>query len=285
MRIEVNGVRLFVDIEGAGLVAEGPVMREKPVLIVLHGGPGLDHAIYKPAFSQLTDVAQVVYLDHRGNGRSEDGDPALWTLDQWGDDIDALCGVLGIARPIVYGASFGGMVAQAYATRHPEKVGALILAHTAAKVDFETMFATFARLGGPVAEAAARAYWTGPTPERRLAYRDACVPLYSLKPVDPDFWRRTIVKDPVALHFNSADRELGQMDFRAALGRVTCPALVLSGRQDPVMPWQFADTIAASLTAADVRAHCFEDAAHIPDLDVPEAFFALLRDFIKGVSR
>lgn len=285
MRIEVNGVRLFVDIEGAGLVAEGPVMREKPVLIVLHGGPGLDHAIYKPAFSQLTDVAQVVYLDHRGNGRSEDGDPALWTLDQWGDDIDALCGVLGIARPIVYGASFGGMVAQAYATRHPEKVGALILAHTAAKVDFETMFATFARLGGPVAEAAARAYWTGPTPERRLAYRDACVPLYSLQPVDPDFWRRTIVKDPVALHFNSADRELGQMDFRAALGRVTCPALVLSGRQDPVMPWQFADTIAASLTAADVRAHCFEDAAHIPDLDVPEAFFALLRDFIKGVSR
>ncbi|MCB1341171.1 MAG: alpha/beta fold hydrolase [Pseudooceanicola sp.] len=284
MRIDVGGARLFVDIEGAGLVAEGARMREKPTLILLHGGPGLDHTIYKPAFSRLADVAQIIYVDHRGNGRSDDGDPALWTLDQWGDDVDALCRVLGIEKPIVYGASFGGMVAQAYATRHPDKVGGLILAHTAARVDFEEMFATFLRLGGPGAEAAARAYWTGPTPERRLAYRDACVPLYSLKGVDPDLWRRTIIKDPVALHFNSAQRGLGQMDFRAALARVTCPVLVLSGRRDPVMPHAFAEIIAASLTAAPVTSHVFEDAAHMPDIDAPDAFFALLRTFIQGVT-
>ena len=39
MRIKVNGVHLFVDVEGAGLVADGPDMREKPTLIALHGGP------------------------------------------------------------------------------------------------------------------------------------------------------------------------------------------------------------------------------------------------------
>lgn len=282
LRVDLGDVRLFVDVEGAGLEPDGATMREKPTLILLHGGPGLDHTIYRPAFSQLADLAQIVYVDHRGNGRSDDGDPALWTLEQWGDDIDALCTALGIVRPIVYGASFGGFVAQSYATRHPEKIGALILAHTAARVEFETMFATFARLGGPAAEQAARAYWTGPTPENRLAYRDACVPLYTQRLVDPDLWRRTILKDPVALHFNSAHRGLGRMDFRAALARVSCPVLVLSGRLDPVMPWPFADTIAASLTAAPVTAHCFEEAGHMPDIDVPEAFFALLRDFIRG---
>ena len=54
-------------------------------------------------------------------------------------------------------ASFGGFVAQSYATRHPDKIGALILSVTAAKVDFETMFAAFARRGGAAAEAAAEA--------------------------------------------------------------------------------------------------------------------------------
>lgn len=48
--------------------------------MLLHGGPGADHSIYKPDFTALTDVAQVIYLDHRGNGRSDDGPPELWTL-------------------------------------------------------------------------------------------------------------------------------------------------------------------------------------------------------------
>lgn len=285
MRIRVNGVSLYVDIEGAGLVADGPVMREKPTLILLHGGPGLDHTIYKPAFSQLSDLCQIVYVDHRGNGRSDDGDPTLWTLDQWGDDIDALCRELGIERPIVYGASFGGFVAQSFATRHPDRIGALILAHTAAKVEFETMFRRFRDLGGAEAETAARAYWSGPTPERRLAYRDACLPYYTLRPVDPGIWSRTIIKDPVALHFNSIEKEMGRMDFRAALGRLTCPVMVLSGRMDPVMPHEFADVIVESLSSAQVTAHCFEDAAHMPDCDVPETLFGLMRSFIEGVSR
>ena len=61
MRVLVNGVRLFFDVEGAGLVPEGPTMREKPTILLLHGGPGFDHSIYKPAFSALADVAQVIY--------------------------------------------------------------------------------------------------------------------------------------------------------------------------------------------------------------------------------
>src|SRR5207302_3212698 len=71
MHVSVNGVRLFFDVEGAKFVPDGPVMREKPVLLMLHGGPGFDHSIYRPAYSALADIAQIVYLDDRGNGRSE----------------------------------------------------------------------------------------------------------------------------------------------------------------------------------------------------------------------
>jgi len=85
MYVLVNGLRLFFDIEGAKLVPDGAAMREKPTLILLHGGPGFDHSIYKPAYSALAESAQIIYLDHRGNGRSEDGHREGWNLAQWGD--------------------------------------------------------------------------------------------------------------------------------------------------------------------------------------------------------
>src|SRR5262245_30628486 len=133
MKVLVNGVRLYFDVEGAGLIPAGASMKQKPTLLLLHGGPGVDHSLYKPAFSALADVAQVVYLDHRGNGRSDRGDKEAWTLARWADDAHEFCNVLGIENPIVYGASFGGMVAMAYATRHPEHPRKLILVSTAAR--------------------------------------------------------------------------------------------------------------------------------------------------------
>jgi pimeloyl-ACP methyl ester carboxylesterase len=96
----------------------------------------------------LADIVQVVYFDQRGNGRSTGGGPETWNLAQWGDDVKGLCEALGIDKPIVYGGSFGGFVAQSYATRHPDHPAKLILASTAARVDFPTIFAAFERMVG-----------------------------------------------------------------------------------------------------------------------------------------
>ena len=158
MRVLVNGVRLFFDVDGASLVPDARTMREKPTLVLLHGGPGFDHSIYKPRFSALTDIAQVIFLDQRGNGRSDPGPREAWTLAQWGDDVRAFCEVLGIARPIVLGVSFGGMVALAYATRHPAHAGKLILVSTEAAGGTyrERRVALFERFGGPEVGALAR---------------------------------------------------------------------------------------------------------------------------------
>jgi pimeloyl-ACP methyl ester carboxylesterase len=128
MYVSVNGVRLFFDVDGAGLVPDGPTMKQKPVLLLLHGGPGTDHSEFKPDFAQLADLVQVLYLDHRGCGRSERGPVSSWTLAQWGDDVLGFCEALGIEQPIVFEGSFGGQVALSFATRYPTKLSKLILA-------------------------------------------------------------------------------------------------------------------------------------------------------------
>jgi pimeloyl-ACP methyl ester carboxylesterase len=56
----------------------------------------------------------VVYLDLRGHGRSEWGDPAAWSFEVCADDVRAFCDTLGIAGPVVYGHSLGGFVAMVY---------------------------------------------------------------------------------------------------------------------------------------------------------------------------
>ena len=279
MHVTVNGARIYFDVEGAGLVPDGKSMRQRPTLILLHGGPGFDHTLFKPAFATLTDVAQIIYLDHRGNGRSDYGDPSTWNLAQWGDDVRAFCDTLGIVKPIVYGVSFGGFVAQSYATRHPEHPGKLVLVSTAARPDWPAVFAAFERIGGVEAARLAEAYWLTPTPERRIAYREKCHPMYYTKPArDLSALARSIVHDPVNLHF--ATGEFARMDFRAALARIRCPTLVIAGDSDPITPMAFSESIVAHLPPALTRFVRFANCGHGVAHDAPEQLFATLREFI-----
>jgi len=282
MHVEVNGVRLYLDIEGAGLIPDGPRMREKPTLLLLHGGPGGDHSLYKPVFSSLRDICQIIYYDHRGCGRSEDGPRERWTLAQWGDDVRGLCDALGIDRPIVLGTSFGGFVAQAYATRHPGHAAKLILVSTAAKVDFERVYSAFAQFGGPEAAAAARGYWSAPSDATRAVYREVCIPFYSTRkaPGDRQWMSRAITRNDTGVHFNGPGNEHGRFDFREALGGISCPVLVMAGDRDPITPIAFSEEIAASLPPERVEIRRFADCGHGIVADDREGALQAIRDFI-----
>ena len=118
MYANVNGVKLFFDIEGKEYVPDGPVLRRRPVCFVLHGGPGGDHTHFLPACSALTDTMQLIYVDHRCCGRSGPAPIETCTMEQNADDVDALRQYLGLDKVFVFGHSYGGMVAQAYALRH-----------------------------------------------------------------------------------------------------------------------------------------------------------------------
>ena len=282
VHITVNGARLYFDVDGPGLVADGPLMRAKPALILLHGGPGADHSMFKPAFSALNDVAQVIYLDHRGNGRSMGSSSDTWHLAQWGDDVKAFCDALGIEKPLVCGVSFGGFVAQSYAVRHPEHPSKLILESTAARTDLDAIFAAFERLGGQVARKAAEAFWLGPTLENTATYRQVCYPLYHRHPVDADQLQRRISNLDVLYHFIRPGQEQSRMDFRANLQRILCPVLVLAGEEDPITPIAFSETIAECLPNHLVRFERFPSCGHHVHVDDPHRAFNVIREFIVG---
>ena len=284
MQVMVNGVRLFFDVEGAGLVPDGPAMREKPTLLLLHGGPGIDHSLYKPYFSQLADIAQVVFLDHRGNGRSDTGSPETWTLAQWGDDVHAFCETLGITRPIIFGASFGGMVALAYATRHPEHPAKLLLVSTEAAggTHLERKVALFERLGGSEVGALARhRLLDGHTDAATLeAWIRLAFPLYTRTPRNPDVLRRAIRRPEVTQWFTRPGGEGRTFDLLSTLQRVRCPTLVLGGDEDPMTPIECQADIAAALPAHLVRFERFPGCGHGVITDAPERALAVIRDFI-----
>jgi pimeloyl-ACP methyl ester carboxylesterase len=280
MRISIApGVRLFVDIEGPAFLPDGPQLREKPALLLLHGGPGYDHSGFKPLFSRLADIVQVVYYDHRGHGRSDRRPPGEWTLDVFADDVVRLCDALGIEKPIVLGQSFGGFVAQRYIARHPEHPSKVILSSTSPRMNLERKLAMFERLGGAEARAAAEAFWTAPGPATWARYNAVCKRHYNVvPPPDGDATRRIVFNEEIL--YASAGGEQRTMDLLPGLAQARCPVLVMAGALDPVCPLDDARDIAAALPPAWSRLQTFARSGHGAWRDEPDAAFALLRRFI-----
>jgi proline-specific peptidase len=280
VRIEVNGVRLFFDVEGAKLVPDGPAMRERPTLVLLHGGPGMDGAYWRPWASGFADICQVVYLDQRGAGRSDPGPRERWTFDQWGDDVRAFCEALEIARPIVCGSSFGGEVSMAYATRHPEHPSKLIILSAAARLNVERMAHTFARLGGAKAYAAAIDFWQLSSPANGARYAEWCLPQYFRTKQDPDRDRRSILSAELTSAYLAPDGPAQTCDFRAALAKVQCPTLVMGGEDDPVTTIEDMAEVADSIPQHLVRFERIPDCGHGPFFDRPEHTARVMREFV-----
>ncbi|MEJ2793673.1 alpha/beta hydrolase [Iodobacter sp. LRB] len=270
-----HDVQLFVDTEGLSLVADGMQMREKPTLILLHGGPGYDHTGFKPAFSQLSDIAQIIYYDHRGHGRSNPRPVAELTLDHFADDLVALCAALGISKPIVLGQSFGGFVAQHYLARYPEHPGKVILSSTSAALNLERKLAMFAQLGGPAAREAALQFWSNPCEATLRPYQQICKPLYSTKKATSG---RSLPNHEILLTWAGTEQQT--MNLLPGLAKAQCPVLVLAGELDPVCPLEDAKDIARALPEEWMQFTQFAGCGHGAWRDNPEAAFARIRDFI-----
>ena len=281
MFVTVNGVRLFVEVFGQKLAAAGPKMVKRPTVIGVHGGPS-DHAHMRATAEALSEAAQVILYDQRGCGRSEAGDPALWTLEQWGDDVRGVSEALGIDAPMVIGVSFGGFVAQSYAVRHPGHAAGVALVVTGARHDLARSTEGFRRQGGDAAAAAWEAFATDPNPETLGAFGLLCSPLYSARRiVDAEGAARTRIN--LTLTFDYFSRcHRGLFDFREDLARVTGPVLILGGDEDPIMPPAFQDEIEAALTGAVVTRLRFADAGHQLWADAPEAYHGALKRFVAG---
>lgn len=279
MRIRINGASLFFEVEGTKLVQQGRDLLPRPTVVALHGGPGgTDHAMFRPHLALLGDGAQVVYLDLRGNGRSDRSSPDFWNLETWAHDVRAFCEALEIEAPIVLGASFGGLVAQAYATRYPGHPGKLILCSTNARFDLGRCLAMFQQLGGTPAMDAAREFFTDVTPERLQRYVEICLPLYNRVPIRTPS-PASIVHRDVAQHFIRG--EWHTFDFTHALAQIRCPTLVLAGAHDPVLPIEGAEELVACIPPGLATLERFEDSGHNLLSEQPERVVASIAAFLR----
>ena len=121
--VSVNDTRLWVHVEGG---ESGP--RDGSAILVVHGGPLLDHGYLVDPLAPLTDVSPLVFYDQRLSGRS-DGPPstAPMSLGLFAEDVEALRRAMGLDRVHVLGHSWGGGIAVRYAIAYPERVRSLVL--------------------------------------------------------------------------------------------------------------------------------------------------------------
>ncbi len=257
-------------------------MVEKPVAFVLHGGPGGDHSYYKPWLSPLADKMQLVYIDHRGQGRSARGPRETYTLENNVEDLEALREYLGLDKIVLLGASYGGMVALSYAVRYPHNVSHLLAIVTVHHFGFlDRAKEILAERGTDEQKAVAEKLWAGNfADEAELShYFDVMQPMYSLKH-DPEAG-----KDAQARSIYSADAInegfggfLRSYDLRDQLHKITAPTLVIGARHDWICAPEFSEEIASKIPDADLR--MFEHSGHSVITDEHQAFLDVVRGFV-----
>lgn len=280
MKVRVDDVELFFDVDGPALVPVGPSMVERPTVLLLHTGPGLDHSLYKDHVGpRLADLAQVVYLDFRGAGRSDRSRPERWNLDTWAADVAGFCEALEVERTVLLGTALGAFVALLVAERHPELVSRLVLVSAVARYSHTRSITVFDGLGGPeVGEIAAR-YFADPSEATLTEFMRVCMPLYTRTPWPAESIARAQLNTALAAYWDAG--EARTFDLREAAGQVRSPTLVLAGDDDPSTTLAGAEELVASLPAGLVRFERFADAGHGVFRDAPAAI-DLVREFVSA---
>lgn len=282
MRAKIRDTKIYFDIEGAALVPDGDRMQEKPIAFMIHGGPGGDHTSYKPTFSPLSQKLQLVYFDHRGQGRSARGAKESYTLENNVEDMEALRQYLGIDKIVVIGASYGGMVALSYAISYPENVQSLIVIATAGSYRFlELAKVNLAQKGTKEQQAIAQLLWDGKFEDegQLKKYFQVMMSMYSItyKPETPvKSWNRSILSpDAINVAFRGFLRSYNVLD---QLHKITAPTLVIAGKHDWICPPELSAEIAAAIPNTDLR--IFENSGHLIRVDEPEALVDTIMSFL-----
>jgi proline iminopeptidase len=279
----LRGARIYYDIDGMSHVPQkdGSLL-ERPALFMVHGGPGGDHVAFKKHSESLREVAQLVYIDHRGCGLSTPCDPATMTMDHNIDDLDALREQLGVERIAILGSSYGGMVAQGYAIRYPHRVSNLILSVTAPSFRFiEDARRILKERGTPEQNAAAQRLWDGSfeNDEQQREFFRQLGPMYTSKFKPEDFDREWNNRRPnfVALNMGFGGF-LRTFDYTDQLHTIRCPTLVLAGALDWICPPNHSRLIAERIPRAHLKV--LAHSSHGVALDEPEAYLAAIKGFL-----
>ncbi len=282
MKAKVRGTELYFDVDGMGLVPHDGEMVERPVLFLLHGGPGGDHASFKKRVAELRDVAQLVFIDHRGSGRSAEGDPETHTMEENIRDVDALRDYLGLESISVLGSSYGGMVAQGYAVAYPDRVANLVLSVTAPSHRFlDDAKRNVAERGNEEQKRVCQWLWDGSFESDQQLYE-------FYKAMGP-FYSRTFDLEKFEAHWDQGIRNFDQLnrgfggflrtfDYIDQLHTIQCPTLVIAGAHDWICPVNHSELIAEKIPRAHLK--IFANSAHAVAADEPDAYLQAVGGFL-----
>lgn len=251
-----------VSQDGCRLAGEAQGPDAAPALLFLNS-LGCDRRLWEPQVAALSGDYRCLVFDARGHGRSDspEGD---YTLDQLGADALAILGAAGVTRAHVCGLSLGGLVAQWLAIHTPEQVTSLTLANTASRIGTYDSWETRRRLVldeglGAIADLAMTRFFSD-------GFRQA-------QPAVVATARARLTAGP-AVGYAGCCAALRDADLTAELAAIRAPTLVIGGRLDVSTPPEDTDALAQCI--ADARSATLE-AAHISNLEQPEAFTKALR--------
>ena len=276
-RVTANGCELYCEVEGRGTA-----------LVLVHGGPGATHQGFHPWFRQAANFAKVVYYDQRGCGQSDYARGGGYTIDQAVADLEGLREALKLERWVVLGWSYGGVVAQAYLLKHPERVVGLVLVGAAPEAfglslqpgrQDEFISAEEQRkmqelrkdpaLSGPRLTYNA---WLNGDWKRQNYY----------KPTREQMARTALYDwNHDSLFRQSICRELEHIDFRGLFKGCPVPVLMAEGKHDLTWGADKAEKLSACFDGCQLV--MFKRSAHAPFADEPDKFFTALRAFVEGL--
>ncbi len=271
--------RLFVVERGQGFP-----------LIILHGGPGLDHTSFGDYLDPLGDEFRLILVDQRAQGRSDRAEPESWTLVQMARDVVDLASAMGLERYAVLGHSYGSLVALQNAVDHPGAAAATIISSGFPSARFLDWVEENLELFEPeelrqrVVDSWEREKAVQTPGDVESLVRDQ-MPFHFADPLDrriASYLERTAdaaYSPEVLRHF--AVEEYGGIEVEEQLGRVTQPTLVLAGRHDRVCSVPAAESIAQGIP--DARLVTFEHSGHMTFVEENAAYVSAVRNFLSPI--
>lgn len=275
--VEAGDTSLFVVERGAGPMP----------LLLLHGGPGLDHTLFGDYLDGLSDTCRLLFVDLRSQGRSEPADPRSWTLEQMAADVDALAESLALERYAVFGHSFGAFVALQHAVDFSGRPAASIISagipasRYLSHVEENLQRFEPEELRDQVTSSWARESEARTQEDCRALMSDQ-LPFHFSDPRDPRIEEmRAALSDMVFspdVMREAARGDYGAIEVEDRLGDVTHPVLVLAGRHDRTCSVAAAQAIARGIPDAELVV--FENSAHMGFIEEQDAYLDVVREFL-----
>ncbi len=282
-RVNPDGELVRIDDTSLFVVERG---RGYPI-IVLHGGPGLDHQEFADYLDPLTDTYRLLLVDQRANGRSEKAPEATWTLERMAQDVIMLARALGLDRYAVLGHSYGAFVALQNAVDYPGMATQTIVSGGVASMKHleavEHNLNTFEPV--ELREQVIASWAREPSVQTQEEFAQLMAdqfPFHFADPRDPriaDYLERTkdTVYAPDVLRAFAASG-YGGIEVEDRLAEITQPVLVATGRHDRTCTVEAAKAIAAGISDAELAV--FERSGHMTFVEEQDRYVDVVRDFL-----